>query len=160
MSAATRQQLKVFVRWMIRRDLPECLATERASFPQPWTEEDFLAALRRRNVIGMVAERGEKIVGYMLYELHKDRIGVLNFAVAPGARRFGVGSQMVAKLVAKLDGHRRGKVVACVREHNDAAIRFWAAVGFRATGVLRNYYEEAGEDAIRFRYSVPHYEEV
>lgn len=158
MNAPTREMLKVHQRWMIRRDMPECLAIERASFPHPWTEDDFLNALRHRNCIGMVAERGEKVVGFMLYELHKARIHVLNFAVAPGARRMGVGAQMAARLVAKLSSHRRNKVTACVREHNDPAIRFWAAVGFQATGVLRNYYGD--EDAIRFKFEAPGYEVV
>jgi ribosomal-protein-alanine N-acetyltransferase len=150
MNAPTRELLKVHVRWMTRSDMPEVLAVERASFPHPWTEDDFLEALRHRKCIGMVAEHGEKVVGYMLYELKKHSIHVLNFAVAPGARRMGVGAQMAAKLVAKLPADGRSKVTACVREHNDAAIRFWAAVGFTATGVLRDYY--GGEDAIRFKY--------
>ena len=57
--------------------------------------------------IGMVAERGERVLGFMIYELHKTRLHLLNFAVANDARRRGVGSQMVDKLIGKLSSQRR-----------------------------------------------------
>ena len=56
-------QTRVHIRWMIRRDMPEVLAIEHASFEYPWCEEEFLRVLRQRNCIGMVAEHGERIVG-------------------------------------------------------------------------------------------------
>jgi ribosomal-protein-alanine N-acetyltransferase len=59
---------------MIRRDMPEVLAIEHASFEYPWCEEEFLRVLRQRNCIGMVAEQGERIVGFMVYELHRNKI--------------------------------------------------------------------------------------
>ena len=102
MQADQRQELRVHIRWMIRRDMPEVLAAEIESFEFPWSEEDFIRCLRQRNCIGMVAEHEDRVVGFMIYELHKSRIHVLNFAVAAGCRRMGVGSQMIAKLTAKL----------------------------------------------------------
>ena len=60
-----KEQVRVHIRWMIRRDMPEVLQAEQASFEFPWTEEDFLRCLRQRNCIGMVAEQGEKVVGFM-----------------------------------------------------------------------------------------------
>ena len=84
-----KEQVRVHIRWMIRRDMPEVLQAEQESFEYAWTEEDFLRCLRQRNCIGMVAERGEKVVGFMIYELHKSKLHVLNFAVAPSCRRNG-----------------------------------------------------------------------
>ena len=82
----------IHIRWMIRRDMPEVMRTERASFEYSWTEDDFLRCLRQRNCIGMVAEHGDIISGFMIYELHKTRLHVLNFAVHPSARRNGIGA--------------------------------------------------------------------
>ena len=78
-----KEQVRVHIRWMIRRDMPEVLQTEQESFEYSWTEEDFLRCLRQRNCIGMVAEQGEKVVGFMIYELHKNKLHILNFAVHP-----------------------------------------------------------------------------
>jgi len=149
-----KPQLRVHIRWMIRRDMPEVLDIERNSFEFPWFEEDFIRCLRQRNCIGMVAEHGERVVGFMIYELHKTRLHILNFAVHPSARRNGIGGQMVAKLINKLSTHRRQKITLAVRERNLAAQVFFRAFDFRATKVLRNYYEDSGEDAFQMEFRV------
>ena len=110
---------------MIRRDMPDVLQTERENFEFPWVDEDFIRCLRQRNCIGMVAEYDDRVVGFMIYELHKARIHVLNFAVAPAYQRRGVGSQMVAKLTAKLSSQRRSRILLEVREANLAAQLFF-----------------------------------
>ena len=149
-----REQLRIHIRWMIRRDMPEVLHTEEDSFDFSWTEEDFLRCLRQRNCIGMVAEICEKVVGFMIYELHKQKLHVLNFAVSPEFRRQGIGSQMLSKLIGKLSSHRRTKITLAVRESNLAAQVFFRSRDFRAMKVLRNYYEDSGEDAYLMQYHI------
>ena len=148
-----KDQVRVHIRWMIRRDMPEVLQTEQDSFEFAWTEEDFLRCLRQRNCIGMVAEAGEKVVGFMIYELHKAKLHILNFAVHPNYRRTGVGGQMITKLISKLSNHRRTKITLAVRERNLIAQLFFRSQGFRAVRVLRAYYEDSGEDAFLMQYS-------
>ena len=147
-----KEQVRVHIRWMIRRDMPEVLQIEQESFDYSWTEEDFLRCLRQRNCIGMVAEQGEKVVGFMIYELHKNKLHILNFAVNPSCRRMGVGGQMTAKLVSKLSSHRRTRITLEVRERNLAAQLFFRTQDFRAVRVLRSFYEDSGEDAFLMQY--------
>ena len=151
-SRTEKEQLRVHIRWMIRRDMPEVLQTETESFEFAWTEEDFLRCLRQRNCIGMVAEQGEKVVGFMIYELHKSKLHILNFAVQPAHRRSGVGAQMVAKLISKLSSHRRTKITLEVRETNLPAQLFFRTQGFKAMRVMRSYYDDSGEDAFLMQY--------
>ena len=118
---------------MIRRDMPEVLAIEQACFlDDPWDEDAFIRELRVRNNIAMVAERDERIVGFMLYQLGKRWLDILNFAVHPGAWRRGVGTQMVRKLTGKLSMDRRNRVAANVREENLDGQLFFRAMGFEA----------------------------
>ena len=138
-SRAQKDQVKVHIRWMIRRDMPEVLQIERSSFGTAWTDEDFLCCLRQRNCIGMVAEASERVVGFMVYELHKHRLHILNFAVHEQFRRRGVGSQMAKKLITKLSHDRRSRLVLEIRETNLAAQLFFRTLGFRAVSVLRQY---------------------
>ena len=145
-------QTRVHIRWMIRRDMPEVLAIEHASFEYPWCEEEFLRVLRQRNCIGMVAELGERIVGFMIYELHRNKIHVLDFAVHPELRRHGVGRQMVSKLAGKLSSQRRNRIALFVRETNLPAQFFFRIVGFRAAEVVREHYQDTGEDAYSMFY--------
>ena len=145
----------VHIRWMIRRDMPEVLAIEEASFEFPWSEEDFVRCLRQRNCIGMVAEHSDRVVGFMIYELHRNRLHILNFSVHPHFRRKQVGKQMVAKLVSKLSEQRRTRILLEVRERNLAAQLFFKELGFRAITVLRDFYEDTVEDAylMEFRHA-------
>lgn len=144
--------VRVHIRWMIRRDMPEVLAIEHASADFPWCEEEFLRVLRQRNCIGMVAEHGERVVGFMIYELHKSKLQVLNFAVHPEVRRQGVGRQMVGKLVGKLSSQRRTRIVLTVRESNLASQLFYRVQGFRATEVVRDHFEDTAEDGYVMQY--------
>jgi ribosomal-protein-alanine N-acetyltransferase len=143
MSSDQKQLVRTHIRWMIRRDMPEVLAIEAASFEFPWLEDDFIRCLRQRNCIGMVAEHDDRVVGFMIYELNKNRIQVLNFATAPEMRRRGVG---------KLSAQRRTRILLEVRETNLAAQLFFRDSGFRAISVLRDYYEDTPEDAYLMQY--------
>jgi len=146
--------LKVQIRWLIRRDMPEVLAIEQSSFQQPWTEEEFLGHLRQRNCIGMVAEHNQRIVGFMIYELHKARLQLLNFATGVDFRRLGVGLQMVNKLADKLSQQRRLEIMLEVRESNLGAQLFFKAQGFQAVRVMRAHYDDTTEDAYVMRFRI------
>ena len=149
-----RDKLHVQIRWLIRRDMPEVLNIEKGCFRNIWTENDFLNCLRQRNCIGMVAEHNHEIVGFMIYELNKSRLKVLNFAVDPRFQRQSVGSQMVSRLVDKLSQQRRYEILLHVRESNLSAQLFFAHQGFRAVQVIRSYYEDTAEDAYLMLYQL------
>ena len=100
----------------------------------------------------MVAEQGEKVVGFMIYELHKNKLHILNFAVHPSCRRLGVGAQMTAKLDQQTveppaDADHAG---GARDEPGGAAVL--PSQGFRAVRVLRAFYEDSGEDAFLMQY--------
>jgi ribosomal-protein-alanine N-acetyltransferase len=147
-----QQDVKLQIRWLIRRDMAEVLKIENASFEYTWSEEDFLRCLRQRNCIGMVAEQDHEIVGFMIYELHKSKLRILNFAVASEARRRGVGRQMICRLIDKLSQQRRKEIVLDIRETNLQAQIFFRNEGFRAVRILRDYYDDTDEDAYVMRY--------
>lgn len=147
------------IRWMIRRDMPEVLAIEQASFEFAWAEDDFIRCLRQRNCIGMLAEipvAGQQfgpIVGYMLYELHMKRLHLLTLAVHPEFRKQGIGRQMVEKLINKLSSQRRSRITLEVRETNLEALLFFRRMGFKAMAVLKDFYEDTTEDAYLMQFT-------
>ena len=147
----------VSTRWMIRRDMPEVLDIEQRSFTGPWDEEDFVRCLRQRMCIASVAEHGDKVVGFMVHELYKNKLHILNFAVHPAWRRLGVGTRMVAALIGKLSkpSPPRRRITLEVRETNLAAQLFFRRQQFRAIRVLRAFYEDSGEDAFLMQYRRP-----
>jgi ribosomal-protein-alanine N-acetyltransferase len=149
------------IRWMVRRDMPEVTSIESQCYHDPWSEGEFIDILRKRSVIGMVAEAREKngdntkIVGYMVYELYKHRIDLLNLAVHPSHRKQGVGRAMVQKLKHKLSPTRRKWITAYAAEHNLNGQLFFRALGFRVVKTSRGFYDMpdgTSEDAYLFQY--------
>ncbi len=144
--------MNVQIRWMVRSDMDAVVDIESQAFEFPWSEADFLRCLRQRNCIGMVAVDGNHLLGYMVYELHKERLHLLNLAVRPSAQLRGVGSAMINKLIGKLSPQRRRQLVCEVRESNLAAQLFFKALGFRCTDIVRGFYDDTPEDAYVMRY--------
>jgi [ribosomal protein S18]-alanine N-acetyltransferase len=119
-------------RWMIRQDMPEVLECGGSM-----GEEKILTHLRRCNVIGMVAERGGRVRGYVLYRLERSRFVLLDFAVNPDDRRLGVGAAMTDKLKGKLSPGRRNRIALDVPEWNLSMQLFLKAQGFIAESTDR-----------------------
>ena len=59
---------------------------------------------------------------------------------------------MVDKLVGKLSSQRRTDITLEVRETNLSAQVFFRDGGFRATNVLRDFYDDSPEDAYVMQY--------
>lgn len=145
---------EVQIDWIIRKNMQDVLKIERCAFEYPWSEDDFLAMLRTRNCIGMVAEHNHEIAGYMIYELHKSRLSVRNFAVAKAFRRCEVGTQMMQKLIGKLSPERRTEITLEVQEENLSAQMFFKSLGFRAYEVLYDWYDDPIRNAYALRYQL------
>lgn len=111
------------IRWLIRRDWPEVSAIEGASFQEPWDKEKFHSLLNERNIVGMIAEVSNKVVGFFIYELHKQHLNLLIMAVHPAYRRQGIGDQMMGRLISKLSPGRRTELVVLLPESCAKATR-------------------------------------
>lgn len=139
------------VRWMIRRDMPEVLAIDDEAYDRPWCEDDFLGCLKTTNGIGMVADDGNRIVGFMVYELHKTRLSILRFAVRPSMTRQGIGTRMMGKLVTKLSQQRRSELWFEVGERCLDGQLFLRAMGFRHA---QTFHRDGADDVylMKFRH--------
>ncbi len=155
MATSEQERLQIHVRWMIRRDMAEVLEIEQEAFEFPWSDDDFTRCMRQRNCIGMVAEMADSVVAFMIYELHRSRLHVLNFAVRRSHRRLGIGTQMMEKLVGKLTPERRSRIVLEVRERNLPAQLFFRTLGYRAISVLKDFYQDTTEDAYLMQFVLP-----
>jgi ribosomal-protein-alanine N-acetyltransferase len=102
----------------------------------------------------MVAQRDGRIQGFMIYHLHRHHLELETIAVHPVYQRESVGRQVVAKLIQKLSPQRRTRIVTDVRESNLPAQLFFRTMGFKATSVLRNHYEQNDESAYRFEFRI------
>ena len=146
------EEIHVQVRWMVRRDFAPVLAIEETCFEFPWTEQEFRQCLQQPNCLGMVAEHEGRIVGFVIYETPKNRIFVTNIAVDPEFQRHGIARQMVQKLVSKMIYQQRHKIAIGIRETNLPALLCFRSLGFRASTMLKNFYENQSEDTYILQY--------
>lgn len=79
---------------------------------------------------GLVAALGDRPVGFLRYDPGPDGVAELTIAVAPDARRRGVGAELVAAALdlARASGMRA--LDAAVDRSNEPALAFFAAHGF------------------------------
>jgi len=147
-------QMKLLVRWMIRRDVPETMAINSLSFDNPWQDEAELVDnyLKRRNTIGMVAELDGRIVGYCVYSLYKQHIQIESMAVHPAYRELGLGRVLVERLFGKLSRQRRDRVCVDVRESDLPAQTFFRHLDFLAYNIRHGHFRDTGEDAYQMFY--------
>lgn len=137
-----------------RKDLPEVLAIEVASFSQPWTEDMFEGELARGDLSQTLVARLEgagdppPVAGYICIWVVGNELHINNIAVAPRWRRRGIAA---ALLEAALDrGKTRGarRAFLEVRASNVAAQALYRRYGFVAAGVRKRYYTHPVEDAV------------
>jgi ribosomal protein S18 acetylase RimI-like enzyme len=130
-----------------------------------WTQEKIssIATGKDTNITGMVAtipfpadtsdEIDSLVVGYFIYEIHKNRFSLLRFVVHPAYKNEGVAEQMIAKMCAKCKPGKRSKVVFEVSEQDTAQQKWLKDQGFRATRVLHDYFESDHRDAYVFEWN-------
>ena len=142
----------LLIRWLVLKDVPEVLSLESRCFEFSWSENDFLVCLRQRNCIGMVAVVRDRVIGYMIYELHRNMLHVLTFATDPDYQRRGVGHALFDQLTNNITQQRRNCLRLDCRETNLAAQLFFKSQGCRCIEVLPHLYDDTDEDAYRFEY--------
>ena len=138
----------IHVRWATAEDLKQVAAMDEVLFKHSWSAKDYETVLRNRATILMVAESGNKIVGYMIYQMHTSHIEIVRFATMP--RRSGFGRLLFSRAIYKVFSHCRSHLVIRVPESNLDAQLFFAAMGCKATAVQRWAYGD--EDAYQFEY--------
>ena len=132
------------------RDLGAIEDIERASYPTPWSRSMFAGELAKPSSIclGAIDVEDDRLVGYLIISRYVDAWHVMNLAVAHEFRRNGIATRLMQRLfeLTASDG-RRGYTLE-VRVSNEAAIRLYEALGFRARGIRRGYYTDNREDAL------------
>jgi ribosomal-protein-alanine N-acetyltransferase len=139
------------LRTLTRRDIPDLLAIERASYSDPWGEATFDGVLRSSRSFAIAASLHGELRGYLIGEQEGGRAQILNLCVEAGARRRGVGSRLIAAVARHL--RRRQRLVAIVAEMNVAAQLFYRSRQFHAVTILRHLRPEVTHpDAYLFEY--------
>jgi ribosomal-protein-alanine N-acetyltransferase len=140
------------VRLVTAADIEQVLQIERASFSDPWRERSFASLIDDPRVYFAAATaEGTEVLGYVVAWFVLDEGEIANLAVAPAARRHGVGAMLLDAAIAAARDRRIASVFLEVRESNSAARELYASRGFAEIGRRRHYYRRPTEDALVLR---------
>jgi ribosomal-protein-alanine N-acetyltransferase len=131
-----------------QRDVRAVADLERCCFDHPWSALELQMALVQLGCFGVVEEWDDAVIGYMVFEVGKRQVKLLNIAVAEQCRRRGIASKLLSELP-------RREIVLEVRETNVAAQLFFRVNGFRYVRTLKGYYDDVQEDAYEMRHCPP-----
>ena len=130
-------------------DLDALEELEKACFSVPWTREQLQGELPGDGHEFIVAEDTDGgVLGYIGMMTVLDEGYISNVAVAPAARRRGIGRALVKEMLARARKRELRFVTLEVRAGNESAIALYASVGFVPVGLRRGYYERPREDAL------------
>ena len=150
---------QVTIEEMTERDLGAAVEIDLASFhpsdiggeradPRAAREKSLREELARSWARVRVArDAAGEVVGYVLFWHVVDEIHLLNVAVAPMARRFGIGRTLVEAVIAYARAHAAAKILLEVRASNVAALALYDRLGFTRFNVRERYYSD-GEDGV------------
>lgn len=134
---------------MTEEHIDGVMVLEEATFSIPWTRGDFEREVKENTMaIYYVAVEDGKIIGYagmwhVVVEGHITNVGVLE-----EARRKGVGSMLMEKLIEVAVEKQMYGITLEVRMGNAPAQALYHKYGFKAEGIRKNYYSDTKEDAI------------
>jgi ribosomal-protein-alanine N-acetyltransferase len=118
-------------------------AIHEAAFPdgESWGVAMLAAQLGQPGVFALVDEAG----GMILVRVAADEAEILTLAVAPEARRAGLGRALLAAACAAARDAGAARLFLEVAATNQAARALYGAAGFLQIGRRRRYYADGGD---------------
>jgi len=143
--------------WLLRRasvaDLDAIMAIESSTFGgDAWSAEAMRSELQGAHTHYLVAtpDGSDAVVAYagLLAPASSLQADIQTIAVAPQARRSGLGRTLMLQLMTEARQRGAREVFLEVRADNPGAKRLYDALGFTEIGVRPRYYQPDGVDAI------------
>ncbi|MFR2719095.1 MAG: ribosomal protein S18-alanine N-acetyltransferase [Ruminococcus sp.] len=136
------------IREMQLDDLEQVMTIEEANFSVPWTETGFFTFLLREDTLFLVAEEGEKILGYCGVVTVQDEGDITNVAVDKNSQNQGIGKKLLEEMFQRTQKAGVCRLFLEVRAGNAAALHLYEKMGFVQMGIRKNYYEQPVEDGV------------
>lgn len=131
-------------------DIDAIAALESASFTNPWARETIVWELQNSDVTRIYILRDEsgRITAFCSCWLVFDELHINTLAVDPPARRRGLATALLTRVLADAAGEGGLRATLEVRASNQAAIALYERLGFHVEATRRGYYTKPHEDAL------------
>lgn len=120
---------------------------EKECFSVPWSENTVKEAMMG-NTEFFVAQKGERIIGYIGISCVLDEGYITNLAVTESERKKGIGTALLNRVFSLAKDEKLSFISLEVRESNRNAVSLYTALGFKEEGKRKNFYVSPKEDAL------------
>jgi ribosomal-protein-alanine N-acetyltransferase len=149
----TAELSSAVVRPGVLEDLAPVAELERVCYSDPWPPSAFASLPANPRVYFAVADSAvaKSIAGYVVAWYVLDEGELANLAVAPEARRQGIGGALLDAAVRESIDRGVSDLYLEVRESNHAARQLYDSRGFEEVSRRKGYYRSPVEDALILR---------
>ncbi|MGW0999311.1 ribosomal protein S18-alanine N-acetyltransferase [Streptomyces sp. NPDC002520] len=146
------------MRWW---DIDRVLELEKGLFPEDaWSRGMFWSELAHARGPGstrryLVAEEGDRIVGYAGLAASGDQGDIQTIAVAHELQGTGLGARLLTELLKAATAFECAEVMLECRVDNVRAQKLYERFGFAPIGFRRGYYQPGNVDALVMRLTDP-----
>ncbi len=146
----TAQAAECSIRMATPQDLQDVYQLEQECFAIPWSMQSLETDLTQNRQVAtyLVAEKNDRIVGYVGMWQVLDEAQITNLAVSGEYRKRGIGRCLIRELCRIAKNKGIVKLTLEVRPSNIPARSVYTGEGFVEISKRKAYYQDNGEDAI------------
>ena len=149
--------MQEIIRPLQNRDIPAVVSIARSAMSHPWSEAVFRDSLKTDYYSWVLTQGddllGDVIVGFVVVLVQIGECQLLNICVHSKFQHQGFGRTLLNYVIDFAKVERLARITLEVRCSNQFAIALYHALGFKQSGIRKNYYpsDDGREDAIIFK---------
>ena len=128
------------LRFATAEDAVQLEAVHSKAFDRSWTADDIARLMDIMGGFALITEEFDGVTGFILARVMGGEAEILTLAVAPWARRRGVGLELVEAAAAEAVRRDAAALFLEVAADNPAAVALYERAGFERAGLRRAYY--------------------
>lgn len=128
----------ITLRPLQEEDIRDCVRIESVSNAPAWQWDHFQQELAHPFVWAQIAERDERVAGFLIGRIHDNWAEVLELAVDPAQRRRGIARELLHRFLRQVQHLHH--VTLEMRADNNAAQQLYESFGFQKCGEKKLYY--------------------
>ena len=136
------------IRLMKETDINQVLEISSLSLKESWSMASFINELSNPLARYLIAEKGNKILGFAGVWIIVDEGHITNIAVHPKYRGYGIGKELLSSMIDYAKEWQINSFTLEVRPSNIIAQNLYNKFQFKEEGIRKNYYADNNEDAI------------